>query len=121
MISKIDERHKKLHALNRRVALFLRIGTVLSLVLFLAGLVLFLVGGTPHMVGLTPAASLIHDLLMLSPAALITAGLIVIMVMPLVILVTSFVHFIMTRETRPMIVCIVLLVMLAASYALVLK
>jgi hypothetical protein len=41
--------------------------------------------------------------------------------MPLVILITSLAHFIVTRETKPVVVCIVLLVMLAASYVLVLK
>jgi hypothetical protein len=41
--------------------------------------------------------------------------------MPLVILITALAHFIVTRETRPGVVCIVLLVMLAASYVLVLK
>jgi uncharacterized membrane protein len=121
MDSQINEKHEKLHTLNRRVGLFLRAGTILSLVLFLAGLIIFIVSGTPHMVALTPASSIIHDLMLLNPAALVTAGLIVILVMPLVILITSLAHFIMTRETRPVIVCVVLLVMLAASYVLILK
>ena len=100
MNSQIDEKHEKLHTLNRRVGLFLRAGTIVSLLLFLAGLIIFIVSGTPHMVALTPSSSII---------------------MPLVILITSLAHFIVTRETKPVVVCIVLLVMLAASYVLVLK
>jgi uncharacterized membrane protein len=121
MNSRIDEKHEKLHTLNRRVGLFLRAGTIVSLVLFLAGLIIFIVSGTPHMVALTPISSIIHDLLILNPASLVTAGLIIILIMPLVILITALAHFIVTRETRPGVVCIVLLVMLAASYVLVLK
>ena len=121
MNSRIDDKHEKLHTLNRRVGLFLRAGTILSLVLFLAGLIIFIVSGAPHMVALTPASSIIHDLLLLNPAALVTSGLITILLMPPVILITSLAHFITTREIRPVIVCIVLLVMLAASYVSILK
>ena len=121
MNSQIDEKHGKLHTLNRRVGLFLRAGTILSLLLFLSGLIIFIMSGTPHMVALTPASSIIPGLLLLNPVALVTAGLIVILIMPLVILLTSLAHFITTRETTPVVVCIVLLVMMAASYVLVLK
>ena len=121
MIEKIDERHKKLHALNRRVSVFLRAGTALSLLLLLSGLVMYFVTGTPHAASLIPLPALLSGLLTLSPAALVTAGLVVILAMPPFILLISFAHFIATRETKPVIVCIVLLVMLAASYISVLK
>jgi uncharacterized membrane protein len=121
MVNEIDRRHEKLHGLNQRVGLVLSIGTILSLLLMAAGLVLFIVTGIPQITSLTPTESLIHDLLILSPAALVTLGFFLIMLMPVVILLTSLAHFIITRETKPVIVCIVLILLLSASYILVLK
>jgi uncharacterized membrane protein len=121
MKAELNEQHRKRHELNRRVGTFLRVGIIISLLLLVSGLIMFLVKGGPHMVNLTPAPALITDLLTLSPSAFVTAGLFVILLMPPGILLISFAHFIATRNTRPIIVCIVLLAMLVLSYISVLK
>ena len=118
---RIDSRHEKLHSLNRRISLALRAGIAASLLLIASGLILFFFSGAPHTVTLTPVTSLVPGLAALNPAAFITTGLIIILLMPIAVLIMSLTHFLATRERRPVIVCIVLLVMLAASLILILK
>ncbi|MGA9048585.1 MAG: DUF1634 domain-containing protein [Dehalococcoidia bacterium] len=117
----VDGTPTKLQSLNKRVGLALRIGIGVALVLVLTGIVISVIINTPHMSGLTPLLSLIPDLLKLSPAAFVTTGLIIILLLPAVILITSFAHFIETREKQPLIVCVILVLMMAASYVLLLK
>jgi len=121
MECQLDSRHEKLHRLNRRIGLVLRVGIVASLLLIAGGLILFFVSGAPHTATLTPVTSLAPGLAALNPAAFITAGLIVILLLPAAVLVLSLAHFIAARERQPVIVCIVLLVMLASSLILILK
>ncbi|MEI6185907.1 MAG: DUF1634 domain-containing protein [Dehalococcoidia bacterium] len=121
MQCQLDSRHEKLHRLNRRIGLVLRAGIVASLLLIAGGLILFYFSGAPHTAALTPLTTLVPGLMALNPAAFITAGLIVILLMPVAVLIMSLTHFIVARERQPVIVCIVLLVMLAASLILILK
>ncbi len=116
-----NELRDRLNRLDRRVGLFLNAGIILGLVLLLAGLALFVAKSMPQSAPLTPLVQLPAGLAGLDAAAFVTCGLMVILLMPLVVLITSFVHFIMTRERLPLIVCIILLLMLAASYVLLLK
>ena len=121
MECQIDSRHEKLHRINRRISLALRAGTAVSLLLIAGGLILFFFSGAPHTATLTPVTSLAPGLAALNPAAFITAGLIVILLLPAAVLVLSLAHFMAARERQPVIVCIVLLVMLASSLILILK
>ncbi|MBN1374690.1 MAG: DUF1634 domain-containing protein [Dehalococcoidia bacterium] len=121
MDSGMNKLPEKLDTLNRRVGLVLRAGTILSLLLMAAGMVLFLITGTAGMTALTPLTSLFPDLLLLSPTALVTLGLYLILLMPAVILFTSLYHFIVKHEKLPVILCLLLIIMLAISYILALK
>jgi uncharacterized membrane protein len=121
MECQFDSGHEKLHRLNRRIGLALRVGIVISLMLIAGGLILFFLSGAPHTAPLTPVISLAQGLAALNPAALITAGLIIILLLPTAILILSLAHFAAERERQPVIVCIVLLMMLAISLILVLK
>ena len=121
MDCKIDSSHEKLHGLNRRVSLVLRIGIGLSLALITAGLILFFTTGAPHMAELTPFYALLAGIAALSPAAFVTAGLVAILLMPPSVLIFSLLHFISMREKQPVITCTVLLILLAASFILILK
>jgi uncharacterized membrane protein len=121
MECQIDNGHEKLHGHNRRISLALRIGIVISLLLIAGGLILFFFSSAPHTSPLTPVSSLASGLAALSPAAFITAGLIVILLLPTVILIMSLAHFIAERERQPVVACIVLLAMLASSLILILK
>jgi len=116
-----DSRHEKLHRLNRRISLVLRWGIAVSLVLIVCGLIIFLVSGAPHTSPLLPLPSLINGFASLDPAAFISVGVILILLLPAVMLILSLAYFAAVRERQPVIVCIVLLIMLAASLILVLK
>jgi uncharacterized membrane protein len=121
MIARGDERQDRVHVLNRRVGLILRVMTAVSLLLIVAGMLMYLTTGTPRTVDLMPFATLINGMLTFSPTTLVTAGLIVTLITPLTVLLVSFAHYIATRDRKPIIVCLVLLAMMAASYILVLK
>jgi len=121
MECQFDSHHEKLHGLNRRISLALRAGIVVSLLLVTAGLILFFISGVPHTAELTPVTSLAPGLAGLNPAAFITAGLIVILLLPAAILVLSLAHFISMREKQPVVTCIVLLILVAASFILILR
>jgi len=116
-----DSHHEKLHGLNRSISLVLRAGTAVSLILIAGGLILFFFSGAPHTAALTHVTALVPGLAALDAAAFITAGLIIILLLPVTVLIMSLAHFLTTREKQPVIVCIVLLVMLASSLILILK
>lgn len=117
----LDSRHEMLHRHNRRISLVLRVGTIASLLLIAAGLVLFFISGAPHTAALTPVISLPAGLAALDPSAFVTAGLVLMLLLPVAILLLSLAHFAAERERKPVIVCIVLLMLLAASLILILK
>jgi len=121
MERQLDSQQEKLHGLNRRTGLILRIGIVLSIALISAGLIMFAVAGATNLTPLTPLASLPTEVARLNPAALVTAGLGIILLMPVAILLLSLAHFLTIREKLPVITCIVLLILLAASFILILK
>jgi uncharacterized membrane protein len=121
MECQLDSSHEKLHGLNRRISLALRVGTVSSLLLIAAGLTLFFISGAPHTAALTPVTTLAPGLISLDPSAFVTIGLILMLLLPIVILILSLAHFVAERERQPVVVCIVLLVMLASSLILILK
>ncbi|MCX6035388.1 MAG: DUF1634 domain-containing protein [Chloroflexi bacterium] len=116
MQSQTDKLHHELQSLDRQVGLMLRICIVLSLLLIIAGLIMFIVQGGQTMTGLTPVSSLPDDIIRLDPAAFITAGLIIILLMPVLIVLTSFAHFIVLKERKAIIVCVILIIMLALSF-----
>jgi len=116
-----DSRHEQLHRLNRRISLVMRVGITVSLILIVCGLILFLLSSAPHTAPLLPVTSLIPGFAALNPAAFITVGVILILFLPAAVLILSLAYFAAVRERQPIIVCIVLLVMLAASLILVLK
>ena len=119
MDTQTDRLHYELLKLDRQVGIMLRICIVISIVLILIGLVMFILQGGSISTGLMPISSLHTELVKLNPVAFVTAGIIIILLMPVFIILTSFVHFIVMRERKPILVCIVLLVMLAASFIFV--
>lgn len=121
MEHRFDTRHEKLHRLNRRISLVLRAGIAVSLILIACGLIIFLVSGAPHTSPMLPLPSLVDGFAALNPAAFITAGVVLILLLPVAMLILSLAYFAAVKERQPVIVCIVLLIMLAASLILVLK
>ena len=115
----IDQKHRKLHSLNRAISIILRMMTAVCLLLILTGLVMYIVTGAAHAVEITPLSQLLGGLFSFGPASFITLGLIVMLLMPPAILLASLAYFAAVKDSRPLIVCIVLVILLAASYILV--
>ena len=117
----IDNQHEKLHRLNRHIGLTLRIMTAACLILLLAGMIMYLVTGASHPVEITPFPALLGNLLTFSPSGIITAGLIIMLLMPPVVLAISLAYFIAEKDVKPIIICIFLVLMLAISCILISK
>ena len=120
MVAQINKEHDRLHRLNRRISLVLQIMTAASLLLIIAGTLVYVLTGTPQSIEPMPLGTLISGMLTFSPAMLVTAGLIVALIMPLTVLAASLTHFIASRDRKPLIVCLMLLVIMAASFVFVL-
>ena len=116
-----DRQHAELRRLNSRVSILLRICTFAGLLLVLAGLILSAVTGIPVDKSLTPLVNLPGRIMALDPAACVTAGIILILLLPAAMVVMSLAHFITMRERNPIIACVILLAMLAASFIIIVK
>jgi len=116
MPEQIDKFHYEVQRLNSRVGRTLRVCIAISLLLIIAGLIMFIIQGGEAMTGLTPVSSLPQELMRLNPASFITAGLLLILFMPALIICMSFAHFIALKERRAVIVCLILIIMLALSF-----
>jgi uncharacterized membrane protein len=120
MNSELSEAHLKLHAFNRVLSMVIRIGIFISLALMVAGLLVYTIRGDTAAGRLTPLLSLPEELVKLDPAAFITLGLYVLLLMPPVIMLASFAHFISARQKKPLIVCAVLIIFVVISMVMIL-
>ncbi len=68
-----------------------------------------------------PLSTLTTELARLNPLALITAGILVVLVLPVVLIIMAFIYYINIRDRRMIIVCSILLIMLVFSFILILK
>ena len=80
-----------------------------------SGLILFAVQKHAFDDKLVAIYSLPGELANFDPSAIVTVGLISILLMPIGILIASFTHFIATREKKPLIICSVLLILFIAG------
>jgi uncharacterized membrane protein len=112
--------HQKLHAFNRVLSTVIRTGIFISLALMIAGLLIYMVRGDTAAGKLTPLLSLPGQLVNLDPAAFITLGLYALLLMPPVIILASFAHFISDRQKKPVIVCAALIILIAVSMVVIL-
>ena len=115
----IDQKHRKLHSLNRLISTILRVMTAVCLLLILTGMVMYIATGAAHAIEITPLSQLLGSVAAFGPAGFITLGLIVMLLMPPAILLASLAYFAAVRDSKPLIVCIILVILLAASYILV--
>lgn len=104
---------------NRRLSIVLHTGIAISLLLIVAGLVLSIISGKA-MDMLTPPGLLVAGLLELDPSTFITTGLIITLLLPAVILLSAFTHFITSRQKQPALVCTVLMVLMFTGIAIML-
>jgi uncharacterized membrane protein len=116
-----DRQHAELQKLNSRVSILLRISTFTGLLLVLTGLILSAVTGTPLDKSLTPLFNLPGRIIAVDPAAFVTAGIVLILLLPAAMVVMALAHFITMRERNPIIACAILLAMLAVSFIFIVK
>lgn len=117
----IDKQHENKHRFNRRISLALRIMTNACLLLLMTGMIMYLITGISHPIEITPFPALLNELLAFNPAGITMAGLLLVLLMPLVILFIAFAHFIVEKDVKLIIVCAVLMLMLVTSCVLVLN
>lgn len=119
MNAELNQSHLKLHAFNRILSVVIQTGIIISLAMVMTGLAIYTVRGDTAAGQLTPFLSLPARFIALDPAAFITLGLITLLLMPPVVLIASSVHFIAMRQTRPVIVCVALIILLAVSITVI--
>jgi uncharacterized membrane protein len=121
MIDKQALDRKKQRRLNRQISVVLRAGVIAAFVIILAGLILIPVLHSQSPMAALPLATLPAELVRLSPLALITAGILVVLVLPVIVIIMAFIYYINIRDRRMIIVCSILLAMLIFSFIYALK
>ena len=107
---------EKQRRLNRQISVALRIGVAGALVIILAGLVLMPVLHTPSPLAVMTLSALPAGLAALNPPALITAGILVVLVLPVAVIMIACAYYVNIRDRRMIILCGILLAMLVFSF-----
>ena len=112
---------EKQRRLNRRISVALRAGVIAAFIIILVGLILIpLLHGQSPMAVMTLSA-LPAGLAGLNPLAVVTAGILVVLVLPVVVIIMAFIYYINIRDRRMIIVCSILLAMLIFSFIYALR
>ena len=112
---------EKQRQLNRQISAVLRTGVVAGFVIILAGLILIPLLHSQPPTAVMPLSTLPTELSRLNPPALITAGILVVLVLPVVVIIMAFIYYINIRDRRMIIVCSILLAMLIFSFIYALR
>ncbi len=107
---------EKQRRLNRQISVALRIGVAGALVIILAGLVLMPVLHTPSPIAVMTLSALPAGLASLNPLALITAGILVVLILPVAVIMIACAYYVNIRDRRMIILCGILLAMLVFSF-----
>jgi len=110
--------HLKNHSLNRTLSSILSFGVAFIMIVIAAGLILYSFKGINEVERLVPLPSLLGKLIELSPSALITTGLVIMLLLPQVVLLVSLIHFIAEGQKKPAVISAVLLTMVIVSAVL---
>jgi uncharacterized membrane protein len=121
MTDKSDLNCEKQQKLNRQISAVLRAGVIASFVIILAGLVSLALLHSQSPMAVVPLPSLPAELARLNPLAMITAGILLVLVLPVVVIIMAFIYYINIRDRRMIIVCSILLAMLIFSFIYTLK
>ena len=106
--------------LNSWVSLGFKLGVMISLALVIVGLILTAIAGAKDNQPVGPLSDLPQELLELNPMAIITLGILVLLVTPIMQVVVALVTFSIDRDKLFLGICITLLCVLALSLALAL-
>jgi uncharacterized membrane protein len=106
----------KQRRLNRQISVALRAGIVAALIIILAGLILVPILHSQSPMAAMTLSALPAGLAALNPLALITAGILVVLILPVVVIIMAFIYYINIRDRRMIILCSILLAMLIFSF-----
>jgi len=112
---------EKQRRLNRQISMVLRAGVVAAFVIILAGLILIPLLHSQSPMAVMSLSTLPAELAKLNPLALITAGILVVLVLPVAVIIMAFVYYINIRDRRMIIVCSILLAMVIFSFIYALR
>lgn len=106
--------------LDNRVSLSFRLGVMVSLALVVVGLALVAIAGAKDIEPTPPLSQLLEGILKLDAAAIITLGILTLLLTPVVQVIVALVTFSIDRDKLYLGVCITLLCVLAFSLVLAL-
>jgi uncharacterized membrane protein len=112
---------EKQRRLNRQISVALRAGVATAFVIILAGLILIPLLHSPSRMDSMPLSTLPAELARLNPLALITAGILVVLILPVVVIIMALIYYINIRDRRMIIVCSILLAMFIISFIYALR
>ena len=112
---------EKQRRLNRRISVALRAGVIAAFVIILAGLIMVPLLHSQSPMAVMTLSELPTGLAGLNPLALITAGILVVLVLPVAVIIMAFIYYINILDRRMIIVCSILLAMLIFSFIYALR
>jgi len=107
---------EKQRRLNRQISVALRAGVASAFVIILTGLILIPVRHSGSPMAVMTLSALLAGLASLNPLALITAGILVVLVLPVAVIIIASVYYVNIRDRRMIILCGILLAMLILSF-----
>ena len=107
---------EKQRRLNRQISVALRAGVAIAFVIILAGLILIPVLHSGSPMAVMTLSALPAGLASLNPLALITAGILVVLVLPVAVIIIASIYYVNIRDRRMIILCGILLAMLIFSF-----
>ena len=112
---------EKQRRLNRQISVALRVGAIAAFIIILAGLIMIPLLHRQSPMAVMTLSALPAGLAALDPLALITAGILVVLVLPAVVIIMAFIYYVSIRDRRMIIVCSILLAMLIFSFIYALR
>jgi len=116
----MENSNPKEDRLNSWVSLGFKLGVMISLALVIVGLILTAIAGAKDNQPVGPLSDLPQELLELNPMAIITLGILVLLLTPIVQVVVALVTFSIDRDRLYLGICITLLCILTLSLTLAL-
>jgi uncharacterized membrane protein len=107
---------EKQRKLNRQISVVLRAGVASAFVIILTGLILIPVLHSGSPMAVMTLSALPAGLAGLNPLALITAGILVVLILPVAVIIIASVYYVNIRDRRMIILCGILLAMLIFSF-----
>ena len=116
----MEKENLKEHRLDNRVSLSFKLGIMVSLALVIAGLVLTAIAGAKDIEPVVPLNRLPQAILKLNATAIVTLGILILLLTPILQVIVAIVTFSIDRDKLYLAICTTLLCVLAFSLVLAL-